>query len=367
MRKLLLLLVLVVVGGAASAPAQPDSTPGFVSSPRRLLSAPELKDAPDEWIDRSLQWVDYILQHYPPALAEHPVRRAALIRLDDILHIESAPRKQLVQAFYRRRLERAMVEIEQGKVTEGLRVWKLYNMGFLARSPAASFAFDIVRGLPGGAAPGFSVPKEWVERLVAQADASFISHLHQDHADPEVARLFLKAGKPVMAPVGLWADVPDLASRLTYPKRSAQGLHAIPIQNGKQALEVVAYPGHQGEDVTNNVHLVATPDGFAVVQTGDQSGAEGPGSDFDWIAQVGRDHAVDVLLVNCWGNALDRTLRGVNPELVITGHENEMGHTVDHREDYTQTYNRLFRSRYPAIVMAWGESYHYRKDPARSR
>jgi hypothetical protein len=42
-----------------------------------------------------------------------------------------------------------------------------------------------------------------------------------------------------------------------------------------------------------------------------------------------------------------------------------MGHTVDHREDYTQTYNRLFEARYPAIVMACGESYHYRRDPVR--
>jgi hypothetical protein len=98
------------------------------------------------------------------------------------------------------------------------------------------------------------------------------------------------------------------------------------------------------------------------MQTGDQSWEEGPGSDFDWLAQVGRDHAVDVLLPNCWGNALHRTLCGVNPELVITGHENEMSHTVDHREDYTQTYSLLFGSRYPAIVMTWGEGFHYPKD-----
>jgi hypothetical protein len=99
--------------------------------------------------------------------------------------------------------------------------------------------------------------------------------------------------------------------------------------------------------------------------TGDPSGAEGPGSDFDWIAQIGRDHHVDVLFPNCWTNSLGRMIRGVNPELVITGHENEMSHTVEHREDYTQTWNRLFESRYPALVMTWGESYHYRKDPVR--
>jgi hypothetical protein len=94
--------------------------PGFVTSKRRLLAAPELTDAPDEWIDRSLQWVEYILEAYPPALIETPVRRAALIRLDDILHIESAPRKSLVQQFYRKRLENAILDIERTRLDQGM-------------------------------------------------------------------------------------------------------------------------------------------------------------------------------------------------------------------------------------------------------
>ncbi len=50
---------LVPFFGAASEQSR---TPSFVSSPRRLLTAPELTDAPDDWIERSLQWVDYILR-----------------------------------------------------------------------------------------------------------------------------------------------------------------------------------------------------------------------------------------------------------------------------------------------------------------
>ena len=338
--------------------------PPFVSSSRRLLTAPELPDAPDEWIGRSLLWANYIFHKFPPALDEIPVRRAALIRLDDILHIESAPQKPMVQKYYRERLEMAISEIEQTKVTEGMRIWKLYNHGFLVRTPTVSFTFDIVPGV--ARIPGFSIPDELLTRLVAQSDATFISHLHLDHANQEVARMFLKQNKPVIAPEGLWVDVTDLAAHVTYPTRG-MAVHAIPIQNGKQTLRVVAYPGHQGKAATVNVHLVTTPEGLTVVHTGDQSGYEGPGGDFDWITQIGRDHHVDVLFPNCWGNQLGRTIRGVNPELVITGHENEMGHTVEHREDYTQTYNHLFEVRYPFIVMTWGESYHYRTDPIRQR
>src|SRR6476646_1439941 len=103
---------LLVAATAFAQNAEKPAKPSFISSPRRLLTAPELTDAPDEWIDRSLQWVNYILRTFPPALEEAPVRRAALIRLDDILHIESAPRKAIVQRYYRERLETAIAEIE---------------------------------------------------------------------------------------------------------------------------------------------------------------------------------------------------------------------------------------------------------------
>ena len=336
---------------AAQAPGKP-----YVSSPRRLLTAPELLDAPDEWIARSLAWAGDILDSNPPGVPEIPVRRAALIRLDDILHIESAPRKELVRQFYRARMERAVREIEATRVTEGVRIWKLYNHGFFVRTPSVSFTFDIVPGL---AKVDFRVDPSLLERIAEQSDATFISHLHGDHASQEVARLFLKRHKPVIAPEGLWADVPEFAQALTYPKR---GTTAVQIDK----LRVVAYPGHQGAPILVNVHMVTTPDGFTVVHTGDQSGSEAPGSDFDWIAQIGAQHAVDVLLPNCWTTNIQRVARGVNPKLIITGHENEMGHAVDHREDYTQTYNHLFGSPYPFLVMAWGESYHYRR-PAATR
>lgn len=200
--------------------------PPFVSSERRLMTAPELLEAPDEWVDRSFQWVNYILQNHLPALTEHPARRAALIRMDDVLHIESAPRTPLVQKFYRDRLEAAIRDIEQTKVAEGMRIWKLYNHGFLVRTPSVSFTFDIV---PGTRTPGFTISSDLLERLVAQSDATFISHLHSDHANQQVAGMFLAHNKPVIAPEGVWTDIADLSSRLTYPKRATDT--CIPFQS----------------------------------------------------------------------------------------------------------------------------------------
>ncbi len=326
----------------------------YLSSDRRAMTAPELKDAPDEWISRSFQWVEEMLTEHKPAVVEHPVRRAALIRLDDVLHIESAPKKTLVQEFYRARMEKAVAEIEQTRVSSGMRIWKLYNHGWLVRTRTVSFAFDIV---PGTSEPGFTVDKGVLRRLAAQADALFISHMHSDHANQMVAGLFLEMNKPVVAPEGLWQGS-EMAAKLTYPERSAWKVHVLALSGGR-SLKYVAYPGHQGKAPINNVHLVRAPEGLTVVQTGDQYGDAGPGTDFDWIMRIGRKHKVDVLLPNCWTKEIQKMAQGVNPALILTGHENEMGHTVDHREDYTQTYNRLFGSRYPFIVMGWGESYGF--------
>jgi L-ascorbate metabolism protein UlaG (beta-lactamase superfamily) len=262
-----------------------------------------------------------------------------------------------VQEYYRARILKALREIETTRVTEGVRIWKLYNHGFLVRTPSATFTFDIVPGVV--RVPGFTVGEDTLKRIVAQSDALFISHEHGDHANRSVATMFLEEDKPVLAPEGLWANEP-IGSRLTYPARSTSTVHNVPVKSGKVTLKVVAYPGHQGGNtgagITNNVHLVETPEGSTVMQTGDQSNSK----DFEWIDRVGAQRKVDILLPNCWSTDIKRLAAGVNPQLIITGHENEMGHTVDHREDYSQTYQHLFGTKYPLLVMTWGETYAYK-------
>jgi hypothetical protein len=133
------------------------------------------------------------------------------------------------------------------------------------------------------------------------------------------------------------------------------------VRGGRQTLNFVAFPGHQGPTILNNVHLVTSPEGVSVIQTGDQWGDDVSGSDFDWLTKISRVHKVDVLLPDCWTKGLDRIVRGVNPAVVIRDHENEMAHTVDHREDYTQTYTRMHGLRHPLLLMTCGESWQYRR------
>ena len=349
MRDSLFTIAFLVMSSVAAA----QDKPGFVSSPRRLWTAPELTGASDEWITNSLAWSDYVLAKHPPAGPETPVRRAALIRIDDVLHIEPAPKNPIVQRWYRERMSRVLSEIESTRVTSGVRIWKLYDHGFVVRTPSVTYAHDIVPGPPTDGKRGWeamTVDAAWIERFARQVDVMLISHWHHDHANPAVVAALLKQGKTVVGPQGLAQDRAEFAAPefagIVYPRRSISEVHQI----GK--LKVVAYPGHQGVPIINNVHLVTTPEGFTTVHTGDQSNDD----DFAWLTNIGAQHRVDVLFPNCWTNDLPRLARGVHPRWIIPGHENEMAHTVPHREDFTQTYNRLWGAPYPYFVMMWGES-----------
>ena len=318
----------------------------------------------DAQAEALLTTIDATLQRHIPALPEPAERRLALLTLDAVLHDEHAPSRPPVQAFLERRIAGAVEQIASTRVRSGARVWKLYNHGFVVRTASVTFAFDLVSARNVGS-DGFRIPDELIEQLAEQCDALFISHRHHDHADELVAQAFLDRGKPVVAPPEVWQDRP-IHARLTHLKRVPHEQQPLPVQGGAQQLRVVCYPGHQGASIENNVSLVFTPENLSFGQFGDQSNSD----DFAWIDAVKDHHEVDVLLPNCWTTDIVRAVDGFDPAVVITGHENEMGHTIDHREPYWLTYERRSGSarfggdpdvgyQAPLVLMTWGESYHY--------
>jgi L-ascorbate metabolism protein UlaG (beta-lactamase superfamily) len=307
-----------------------------------------------------------VLSSYPPAWPEPEARKSALLLLDGVLHDVYAPSRPPVQDFYRTRMIKAVDEIEQTEIHEGARIWKLYNHSFVVRTKSVTLGFDLVSGRSSGIQE-FSVSDEIMSRLVNQCDVLFVSHYHGDHAEESVAQLFINQGKPVVAPGDVWRDKAFYEDVL-HPDRVPHSEQKLSVQNGKQRLKVVVYPGHQGSDIENNVYLVYTPEGLSFSQMGDQSNDD----DFRWIDEVSKKHDVDVLLPNCWTTDIVRVASGFDPALIITGHENEMGHTIDHREPYWLTYQRRQGSdrfggnrdvgyNTPLIPMTWGESYHFRR------
>jgi L-ascorbate metabolism protein UlaG (beta-lactamase superfamily) len=317
-----------------------------------------------------------------PSAPEPRERYLALRLLDAVLHDEYAPNRPAVQEFFHRRIEQAAAEIERARVDEGATIWKLYNHGFVVRTHSATLAFDLhpgtkafrVTGSKGDSSvvpcPEFPVSDEVMSRIADQCDVLFISHAHGDHAVESVAQEFIERGKPVVAPDTVLAGSP-IHDKITHMKREAHTLQTLPIQRGKVELRVVVYPGqqYQGKGTPNNVVLVFTPEGMSFAHNGDQINDPYPEyqQDYKWIDKVHERHKVDVYMTNCWCNDIFRDVRGFDPKLVLPGHENELGHPVWDRVPYWGdseylhiTYPELKASRYPVVVMTWGESYYYK-------
>lgn len=313
-----------------------------------------------------LNQANKILFNYPPDWPEPETRQSALLLLDGVLHDVYAHSRPPVQDFFKTRISNAIDEIDQAEIIHGARIWKLYNHAFVVKTNSVCIGFDLVSGISSGI-EDFSISDEEMSRLIKQCDVLFISHYHGDHAEESVAQLFIDQGKPVVAPASIWRNK-AIYEHIVHLDREPHSEQELAIQNGMQKLKVVVYPGHQGSDIENNVYLVFAPEGLSFSQMGDQSN----GDDFEWIDEVGNMHVVDVLMPNCWTTDIARVASGFNPALIITGHENEMGHTIDHREPYWLTYQRREGSdRFggsqnvgydtPMIPMTWGESYRYER------
>lgn len=303
----------------------------------------------------SLEAAVALLEKYPPSLDPTLERRAAFCLLDNVFHDPEAPTYPAIQQHFIQSTQRVLAALKSTTITEGAHIWKLYNHGFVVRTASATIAFDVVSGKHIGN-EGFHLSKDDIETFAEQCDALFISHLHCDHADQTVAQSFISKGKPVVVPENLWQKE-TFTDKLTCLERSADKVHTLLIQDGKASLDVVVYPGHQGPVLLNNVTLVRMPENITIVQTGDQSNP----ADFKWIDSIKDHHTIDILLPNCWTTEMPRVIAGADPAIVITGHENELGHSIDHREPYWLNTARLGEGISRYITMTWGESFAYRK------
>jgi L-ascorbate metabolism protein UlaG (beta-lactamase superfamily) len=343
----------------------------FAQNHNSDLIDPALNDVQNRFLNNQaealIDQAGKVLSNYHPDWPEAETRKSALLLLDAVLHDVYAPHRPPVQNFFKKSIKRAITNIEQTEISQGARIWKLYNHGFLVRTNSVTIGFDLISGKSVQVA-GFSIEESDMERLINQCDVLFISHRHGDHADERVAQSFIDQGKPVVAPPEVWKDE-SIYKNIIHLKRIPHIKQALPVQDDQRELAVVVYPGHQGDDIENNVTLVITPEGLSFSQMGDQYNND----DFAWIDEVGDHHVVDVLMPNCWTRDIVRVAKGFNPALIITGHENEMGHTIDHREPYWLTYKRKLGSdrfggnknvgyETPMILMTWGESYHYKRE-----
>lgn len=289
--------------------------------------------------DVVLGLVDRTLQSNPAVPNPSAERQLALAALDAIAHDTANDDSPELHAFMDTRIGRVLEQLKGKAPRKGLEIFKLYNDGFIVRSRSVTLGFDLC----GTRGKVKWIPDSLMQELVGRCDALFISHRDPDHADANVVRMAAGRGIPVYAP----EDYDHPAVKHVREDFSA----------GK--VQVQLLPGHQ-DNLQNNIYVVTFPEGMTAAHCGDQYKRE----DLPWLKTVSTQltRPLDVLIIDCWALELKETIQGFAPRLVVFGHENEMGHTIDHREAFWLTQHKLdtMALPVPGVILCWGEGYRYR-------
>lgn len=358
------LMVLLLLGsGISDSYAQMAELPAtnIERGKATILIDPRLTDKGDRLLNTQagivFDLVNETLAKVPPQYPQPLERRLAFTLLDCVLHDVYAPARPPVHRFIQDRMLKLVKDVEQSKIEAGAKIWKLYNQGFIVRTKTVTLGFDIIRYSSRFQNFTFDV-NDVLTRIAQQCDVLFISHSHSDHADEWVAQRFLDKGKPVVAPPDFWQDK-GIYKQLTHLARKADTWHSVQLNNGSTKLKVLAFPGHQvqraiNNELLNNVYLVVTPEDLTFSHAGDQNKKE----DYRGTKQLGMRHPIDVHFHKTTSSQL---VKDFDPKLAIGSHENELGHGIHHRIPYWRYNNWSKNMPTPLIVMAWGESYLYKR------
>ncbi|ERJ57969.1 MBL fold metallo-hydrolase [Sphingobacterium paucimobilis] len=294
-----------------------------------------------EQSSETFKLIQELLAKEPPSAQIGLLRRSALLHMDWVLHDVRLDNSETIRAFLQSRIA-MVVEDMKRPVKKGIRVYKLYNHSFIVKTKSVTVAFDIVKG---GKDKSVLIPDSLMQEVVNGCDVLLISHEHTDHADVEVGRMFAKAGKPIIAPPSVWAD----EAGVTHLRSSDILQDRINLTSNRY-IDLKIYPGYQGK-VLNNVYRVRTPEGMTVAHTGDMSNSAMNA----WIDRNEEEGRTDVLLLHSWARPVIPFVTKFRPRVLITGHENELHHSIDHREPYWLNYRRMEGVNTPIVYMTWGE------------
>ena len=297
-----------------------------------------------------LDLADRALQANKPSTKVNLEREMALTSIDAVLHEPNAKDNPTVKDFIAKRLQYVIDDLDKplsGK--KSLRVYKLYNCSMLFRTRDMTVAVDL------NGRAGRLIPDEIMEQIVSKIDILFYTHNHKDHIDANVRDLCHKLGKPIYATEEIYKDDPNV-----HHVRFAD-VQKIGIDIPAGHLDVHVLPGHQ-DALQNNIWVVSLPNGKTVCATGDQWLSDK--SDMVWLKDVyKRLPAIDVLAMDCWIHDYNEHVADFAPKLIVSQHENELGHGIDHREAYWITLyknDNFYKVAVPYVLMTWGEWFDYK-------
>ena len=322
----------------------------------RILAQEAADPDPNRWIGETIRFGRSVLRENPPQSNRDEIRRAALLILDAPLSVEdtdpAAPAgfgqtwRETINSIYQPVCDEMLDEILKTRVASGVRIWKVYNMGFIVKTPNHAWGFDVRSG---NTITRKFTPDQ-LAKLVKILDVLFLSHNHPDHIGTDLVREMVRAGKTVVRPTD------DTVSELNGDPhlRNLYGRFGKAVK--VDGLLVRAFPGYQeipNQEVPCCVYAV-TADGITVAHNGDNQNPQ----PYELLEKA--RIKPDVMLVNSW-SGFAPCLKAGQPKLALIGHEHELKHKVSGRDPWATVFKRITDAGLatPIRVIDCGESVSY--------
>ena len=223
-------------------------------------------------------------------------------------------------------VDRAVKDIHGTRVSHGVVVWHLYNMGYVFKTPEVCFGIDVC--IPGA------------KRLVKELDFLLISHGHIDHNSGGLGPAMIKAGKPVVT------EFLPGSTIVKEPTEIHFGPARVKIDIGDHSPK---NPDRRNDMLMFQVDCGASSGNATIYHSGDGANYE----------KMTPDRPVDVFIphVACSGMEVADAMRHVHPKVTLVSHVMELTHDPrGARWSFAYANDKV--KEFPekeALILTWGE------------
>ena len=238
-----------------------------------------------------------------------------------------------VPYYLRKSFDKVCKEVRTTKVKDGtVAVWLLYNMGYIVKTPTATFGIDL--------------NSRHLDELLDMIDFGMITHPHGDHNTKEFSHGMVKRGKPIMAPFDI-KDVEEMRVQHNgvYTFGDVTVRVTVGDHNKKKLNFVASYEIDCGARTNHTV----------IYHTGDSSN----------YTQLQPQKPVDIFIPHMRVSLnIQAAIDNIHPRHVFLSHLQELGHRI---HKYRWTFHDALKDKKKykhdhLWIPCWGEKIIYNRN-----